>query len=1021
MKKFLFALLFAAGVSNQAGAQSQLQVIHNCADPAADTVDVYVNGTLTLNDFAFRTATPFLNIPSGVTINIGIAPGNSTGVNDTLVNIERTFVQNQRYVAIASGVLDTTAFASNPDGNGTGFRLRFAGNIRNAAQNAGEVDFRVLHGATDAPTVDVIAQGVGTLVNDASYTDITSYISVPAGNYLLDVTLAAGNPVVATYSAELSGLAGGAAIVFASGFLDPSQNQNGPAFGLYAALPNGTVIALNKVGNARLQVIHNAADPAAAAVDVYLNGALLIDNFNFRAATPFIDVNSGQTLNIGIASSNSNNADDTLVNIPVLLNDGETYVAVANGVLNPSAFAANPEGISTAFRLLLFNGMQEAAQNPSDVDLAVLHGASDAPAVDVYARNVAQLIDSITYTGLQGYLSVPPADYLIDITLAAGNPIVASYFAPLSSLPGGAAVVFASGFLNPSANQNGEAFGLFAALPNGTVIALSDTSNSRLQIIHNAADPAADTVDVYVNGSLLLNDFAFRTATPYIDVPSGVELNIGIAPGSSASANDTIVNIPVTLTNGETYTAIATGVLTPANFAPNPDLVSTGFRLILSGGMRENALNSGEVDFRVLHGASDAPAVDVAARNVATLVSGAAYTDITAYISVPANPYLLDVKAAGTNTIVASFEAPLNLISDQSAVVFASGFLNPANNQNGEAFGLFAALPNGTVITLPATSQARLQVIHNCADPAADSVDVYVNGALLLDNFAFRTATPYIDVPGDVWIEIGIAPKNSVTAADTLVNYSLTFENGETYAAIASGVLAPASFAVNPDGRPTGFTLLLQNQMRESSANGTDVDFRVLHGSTDAPTVDVVAAGAGIIVDNAAYTDITSYISVASSAYTLQVTDPVNNSLVIAQYAADLSSLGGGSAVVFASGFLNPSSNQNGEAFGLFAALADGTVIPFPVATGLNEINNNLLENLYPNPATEMIQVALSAENAAEAIQVCDITGKVIFAQPVSGNSNTISVDIKALNAGAYLLQVVADGQIAVKRFNVIK
>ena len=41
--------------------------------------------------------------------------------------------------------------------------------------------------------------------------------------------------------------------------------------------------ALAQAQFARLQVIHNAP---GAPVDVYLNGALALDNFAFRSATP---------------------------------------------------------------------------------------------------------------------------------------------------------------------------------------------------------------------------------------------------------------------------------------------------------------------------------------------------------------------------------------------------------------------------------------------------------------------------------------------------------------------------------------------------------------------------------------------------------------------------------------------------------------------------------------------------------------------------------------------------------------
>ena len=127
-------------------------------------------------------------------------------------------------------------------------------------------------------------------------------------------------------------------------------------------------------------------------------------------------------------------------------------------------------------------------------------------------------------------------------------------------------------------------------------------NNARLQIIHNAADPAVDTVDIYVNGQLLLDDFQFRSATPFMDVPGNVMLNVGVAPGNSTSMNDTLKNFEFTFKPGRTYVAVANGVLDSINFAPNPDAEPIAFSLFTRKNVRETGRNQFKTDFVVFHG-----------------------------------------------------------------------------------------------------------------------------------------------------------------------------------------------------------------------------------------------------------------------------------------------------------------------------------------------------------------------------------------------------------------------------------
>ncbi len=836
-------------------------------------------------------------------------------------------------------------------------------------------------------------------------------------------------------------------------------------------------LSLAQANDARLQVIHNSADPAAAMVDVYVNGSLALDDFAFRAATPFLTLPAEVELNIGIAPSTSNGVQDTLKNFKVILGSNKTYVAVANGVLDPSQFAANPDAKSIAFTLFSRDRIREQGRSSFMTDFVVLHGATDAPTVDVLVKNPAhpgsvsaeseikdiesddntdsfwfrkRLVNNLTYGEFTNYRRLFAKPYILQVTPGNDNStIVASFNADLSGLGGGAAVVFASGFLNPSANQGGAAFGLFAALPNGTVVEFPMVMpEARLQIIHNAADPAAAMVDIYVNGGLLLDDFAFRAATPFVTVPANVVLNVGVAPGNSSSAADTLKNFPVMLAAGETYVAIANGVLDPNQFAANPDGREIGFTIFAKDMIRESGMYPNKVDFIVEHGSTDAPTVDVIARGVGVIVDDAAYGDITSYLSVPEMSYILDITPGNDNsTIVASFNADLSGLGGGAAVVFASGFLNPSANQGGAAFGLFAALPNGTVVEFPMVMpEARLQIIHNAADPAAAMVDIYVNGGLLLDDFAFRAATPFVTVPANVVLNVGVAPGNSSSAADTLKNFPVMLAAGETYVAIANGVLDPNQFAANPDGREIGFTIFAKEGAREQSISNNRVDFFAVHGATDAPTVNIY--GLGIILKNVAYGDISDYFSVPAWKNWLVVTTSYPNFNVVGIYKADLSSLDGQSMVVFASGFLSPSANQNGESFGIFAALVDGTVVELPKIFGteaqealakvdgidLNQIagleeaqivtSYNLMQN-YPNPfnPTTRISFQLPTRELVN-LKVFDITGRevaVLVNDVKEAGEYSIEFNAASLPSGMYFYRIDAGSFNQIRKMMLVK
>ncbi len=312
---------------------------------------------------------------------------------------------------------------------------------------------------------------------------------------------------------------------------------------------------------------------------------------------------------------------------------------------------------------------------------------------------------------------------------------------------------------------------------------------------------------------------------------------------------------------------------------------------------------------------------------------------------------------------------------------------------------------------LPPAPTARLQVIHNSPDLAAQTVDVYVNGNIFINDFQFRTATDFKTVPAGVPLTIDIAPGNSTSVTQSLYDVTVTLTSGETYIAIANGIISPTGYT-----NPNSFGLNVFAQGREEANDPTKTDVLVNHGSPDAPVVDVVETSvpAGTIVNDIAFPNFAGYLELPNLDFTLDVRD-ASGTTTVATYLAPLQTLNldGAAITVVASGFLNPANNSNGPAFGLWVATAGGG--------NLIELSNALLDvdvfdtdkvKIYPNPANSVVNIEIPFNYTSAKVSLLDLNGRTVL----DVNSQINTIDVSALTEGIYLLSLQLDDTVINKK-----
>lgn len=95
---------------------------------------------------------------------------------------------------------------------------------------------------------------------------------------------------------------------------------------------------------------------------------------------------------------------------------------------------------------------------------------------------------------------------------------------------------------------------------------------------------------------------------------------------------------------------------------------------------------------------------------------------------------------------------------------------------------------------------------------------------------------------------------------------------------------------------------------------------------------------------------------------------------------------------------------------GQFSAHSDTVSIVMSV----DEVNQNLVIKVYPNPASEIIQIDVTElqNEDLRQVKVIDLQGKCVRTIPIGGRTNILTVSVLDIPAGLYLIQISSTEKI---------
>lgn len=337
--------------------------------------------------------------------------------------------------------------------------------------------------------------------------------------------------------------------------------------------------------------------------------------------------------------------------------------------------------------------------------------------------------------------------------------------------------------------------------------------------------PDAPAVDIWVDGSVVLQDVVYGQFSDYLTLPATAH-RIQVSPANQTAP--IVIDENVTLVEEASYTIAAVGLL-------------AGIEALVVADDRSGSNRMAKVRF--VHTSADAPAVDVAVTGGTVLFSNTSFTAATNYITVTPGVYDLEVRLAGTMTVVLNLP-DVALTANTNYSVFATGLVG--NNTLGAQIEIDHGTPAGF---------ALVRIGH--LSPDAPNVDVWVDGQRVLDNVAFSDFSGYLQVlSGNRSLQISVAGSNP---PQIVLDETLALISGNHYTVAAMGLVGNNSLN----------TVVLIDDI---TIDNSQARIRFVHASPDAPNVDIAIAGGGsILYSNVPFGSAGNYLAVAASQYVLDV------------------------------------------------------------------------------------------------------------------------------------------------------